>query len=194
MARFIPRDFSSTLQESGNSIENTAVFVSETKNASRRTCGVSKRCLPILENVGSLAKVSPTKRKPYRAAYVGYTSVAYQFAASAKAQSRAAQACDYTPTHIGGGQRFRRFDDRPIRCFRLLFQTAWRPIFPPRTRFPSKTKSKHDNLRKTELALWPNSRESTSFENSAKTASCFKSKPVRKCDPSVFRTTRDRWI
>lgn len=40
------------------------------------------------------------------------TSVAYQ-AALAKAQSRAAQACDYTHTE----RRFaiRRFDDRPIR-------------------------------------------------------------------------------
>lgn len=49
----------------------------------------------ILENVGSLAKVSPTKRKPYRGVCGVRSSAAYQ-AALANAQSRAAQACDYT--------------------------------------------------------------------------------------------------
>ena len=53
--------------------------------------------LSILENVGSLAKVSPTKRKPYRAAYVGYVGrVSGCFGKDA--QSWAAQACDYTNT------------------------------------------------------------------------------------------------
>lgn len=56
-----------------------------------------KRRLSILENVGSLAKVSPTKRKPYRAAYVGYVGrVSDCFGKDA--QSWAAQACDYTNT------------------------------------------------------------------------------------------------